>query len=356
MVMMANDLKFLTSEWLSNTLIQAGHDIGRVIDFKQTMENRYVTSIHHLDLTFENQTLNPSLNHLFLKVYKSNLYHDISNSKEVEFYNFFPANMPAGACSIGFPPCISAGFIDEAHVAYVLLYDLSKTHYSLIKSHQCPQDELEQLITVLAKFHAFWWDHPKLGHGIQPYVTREDFVEYIGDLERRLPVFFDIMGDKLPPERQKIYQKIIDNGENLFQRLAQKKNVTMIHGDANPIGNILFPFNRKDPAYLIDWNAWRVHLGTKDVAYAIGLNFYPHQRARFESNILKLYYNLLVENGVTNYDWDEFWYDYRLCMVVNLMAPMVLSTWDINLGVWWPYYFKGFLNFEDLKCEELLPL
>lgn len=345
MGMQNSDLKFLTTEWLTNVLTKAGYKIGEVLDFKIKSEVRYVTSIHYLDITYSANEFNHQLNRLFLKVYKKNLYHDISKSKEVEFYNFFSYNMP----KIGFISCISAGFIKEENIAYVLLLDLSDTHYSLAKAHRCTEEQLKQLVVTLGKFHAYWWDHPKLGKGIGEYLTREAFSEYIRDLERRLPVFIDIMGDNLPIERKRVYEKILNNWEIFFRRLNARKNLTIIHGDANPFGNVLFPYNpAKESTYLIDWNGWDINLGMKDVAQVIGLNFYPHQRAKFEKNILEAYYNTLLENGIKNYSWEESWYDYRLCMATTLMSPVILSSWRIDLGVWWPYYAKSFLNYESL--------
>jgi len=57
--------------------------------------------------------------------------------------------------------------------------------------------------------------------------------------------------------------------------LALGNHLTLIHGDAH-YGNILLP---KDPASHalrpIDWQCWEVRVGTDDLAFQMGLWWFP---------------------------------------------------------------------------------
>lgn len=95
-------------------------------------------------------------------------------------------------------------------------------------------------------------------------------------------------------------------------------------------------------------------MGIKDFAHAVGLNFYPYQRHSFEKELLYRYHKLLIEYGVKNYSFDECIEDYKMCLCANLFSPIILSSWGIEEGVWWPYYIKSQANVEDMKCLEIL--
>lgn len=141
----------------------------------------------------------------------------------------------------------------------------------------------------------------------------------------------------------------------LYNRLQEKRHLTLVHGDANPLGNVLYPNEQlQRQAYLIDWNYWQIDLAARDVAYAIILTFYPNQRTKFEMEVLKHYHDWLEEYGVNGYRFANFWNDYRLAVISNLLVPVIWCSWGISPEFWWPRYVKAFGAFDDLQCRELL--
>jgi hypothetical protein len=68
------------------------------------------------------------------------------------------------------------------------------------------------------------------------------------------------------------------------------------------VWNILLPRKAgSDDVHLFDWDAWRVDVGTDDLAYIMALHWYPGHRRRAERALLDRYHAELVGSGVTGY-------------------------------------------------------
>ena len=344
----------VTPEWLTEKLRQKGYLAGgKVVSVRETKaKNRFVTSSHYLRVAYDLAGETGLPEELFMKIYKPGLNQELIGHKEVQFYNLFPAIMP----EISVVPCFAANEDPETGRAFVLMADVSQTHYSLVvEDRLCNRAQLELLLQALARFHAYWWDHPRLGQGIGEFVSRKSFHDYITDLETRFQAFMDYPDNNVTPDRELIFRKIFANWEMLYNRLQEKRHLTLVHGDANPLGNVLYPNEQlQRQAYLIDWNYWQIDLAARDVAYAIILTFYPNQRTKFEMEVLKHYHDWLEEYGVNGYRFANFWNDYRLAVISNLLVPVIWCSWGISPEFWWPRYVKAFGAFDDLQCRELL--
>jgi thiamine kinase-like enzyme len=211
------------------------------------------------------------------------------------------------------------------------------------------------MIDTLARLHAHWWKHPRLRHiGL----VDADLVSSQGD-----PGFqgwVDYMGDRLSVERRRIYERVLASLPGLLeQRLDHREALTIVHEDAHA-WNFLLPRDpTRDRVYLVDWEQWGVSAGPHDVAYMLTLFWYPERRARMERDLVRRYHDRLVENGVTGYDWDACWYDYRLFAARNLLVPLWAWTRAQRLGRRWGFHRwmqveKALLAFEDLGCAEIL--
>jgi hypothetical protein len=118
---------------------------------------------------------------------------------------------------------------------------------------------------------------------------------------------------------------------------------------------MLFPQDETDPqALFIDWSMWDIGRATDDLAYMIALHWYPERRARFESLLLKFYYDELIASGVRDYTLNRLLLDYRLSVVRNLFIPIWQWKKNIHPSIWYPHLERGFLAFEDLDCRALL--
>ena len=347
----------VTPEWLTRALRMNGHlERGKVVAVRFGGQASSATGgpgfrpSHRLELSYSADAPLSAPSRLYLKV-GDGAIDKLEGKREVEFYTAIATCMPD---SPGLP-CYDAAYDRESGDYHLLLKDVSETHFTVEREAPATKPEVETMLDVLARFHAHWWGHPRLGEiGLvdAAFVSGEDSLDFAG--------FVDYLGDRLSDERRNIYEQVLTSLPGLLEgRVVAKRGLTLAHDDAH-VWNFLLPRNaEQDRVYLVDWQQWGVSAGPHDVAYMIGLFWYPERRARMEKALVRHYHERLLEYGVANYDWDTCWHDYRLFAIRNLMVPLWAWTWAQRRGrIWgfhrWMQLEKAMLAFQDLACAELL--
>lgn len=80
---------------------------------------------------------------------------------------------------------------------------------------------------------------------------------------------------------------------------------------------------------LFDWDAWRVDVGSDDLAYMMALHWYPELRSRMERRLLDCYHEELIIHGVAGYDRRALQEDYRLSVLWQIATPV----WQHAAGI-----------------------
>lgn len=273
--------------------------------------------------------------------------------REVEFYGIV-----AGAMSHA-PAlrCYDAVHCPESGRSHLLLDDVSATH----SRPEWPLPPLnvqgEQLIDCIARFHAFWWEYPRLGGDIGELPGDECVRRHYEGLAEAWSGFADFLGDRLSAERRRLYEGVLSSWPKMWQqrrgRFTPPNNITLIHGDLHGC-NVLFPhWPRQDGVYLIDWDNWRVSVGTDDLAYLMTVHWSRERRQRLEIKLLRRYHTNLLKHGITRYDWEDCRHDYRGSVIRQLSIP-ALWLHRLPRDAWWPHLDRAALAFEDWRCAELL--
>ena len=348
------DVKEVTPEWLTTVLRTNGHLDHEHVTAVELRSSRQtiISNIHYLELTYSAVTSERSPSKLFLKLSKPGFDSEIAASfgkRESEFYNVIAKSMndPPSA------PCYDAAFSPDNGKSHMLLADLSETHFQTDWPLPPTKPHCEAVIDSLAKFHAAWWDHPQLGNSIGKFPTSNSIDEYVQSMEKKFAGFVDFLDDRLSVERRRLYERVLSTvagvwKERIRENRTEGKDLTLIHGDAH-FWNCLHP-RRLDQAkvYIIDWQCWRIDTATDDLAYMIGLHWYPERRRALEPNLLRTYHDKLLVYGVKNYDWDECWYDYRplgdrqpFCSSLAVVRKTVASHLVASFGKSDPD-FRGF--------------
>jgi hypothetical protein len=109
-----------------------------------------------------------------------------------------------------------------------------------------------------------------------------------------------------------------------------------------------------EDARIFDWDAWRIGVGTGDLAYMMALHWYPDQRRRVERHLLDHYHAALLAHGVIGYDRRALDYDYRLSVLWQATTPVWQATNNIPPWIWWNNLERIFLAIDDLGCRDLL--
>lgn len=211
-------------------------------------------------------------------------------------------------------------------------------------------EQSEQIVDILAEVQARCWETARFTQVFGENRAREvhtgDVTDGFGPwVEDTVARFLREMEDRLPGERRSIYQRI---GRSLpaflSAREASGRNLTLTQGDVH-VGNFLYPRDsERDRPLIIDWKRAAVTIGARDLAYMMGLYWFPPTRAHRELPLLQRFHRRLAAHGVTGYTWDDLWYDYRLLIVKQVFEA--LWSWSIgqNSLMWW----------NNLDAQELL--
>ena len=92
---------------------------------------------------------------------------------------------------------------------------------------------------------------------------------------------------------------------------ARDTPLTVVHGDFR-LDNILFDIQGgARPMATLDWQTVTVGAGVADVAYFLSAAMDPEARRANEAGLVDLYHGELLRRGVTGYDREACWRDYR---------------------------------------------
>ncbi len=270
--------------------------------------------------------------------------------QEAAFYAQVAAATPSGLL----PRCFEAEWNAETNHSRLLLEDLSDTH-RIVTTWPLPPTfgECEAILRAWARFHAHWWDDPRLGSSIGQWGDAEAVDQYLGRLADKVAQFEDQLGDRLPRERRDLYHSMLDRAPRLVRRTDSRRAVTIVHGDAH-VWNCFLPRDGGSDIRLFDWDSWRLGVATDDLAYMMAVHWYPDRRTRMERPLLDAYHAALLAHGVGGYDRRALDDDYRLSALWHIMTPAWQAAANIPTVIWWNNFERIHLAVEDLGCRELL--
>lgn len=351
------DVNQVTPELLTKVLQTTGAlPQGRVVTIEPQglFYPTFTSSIVRLKVRYSADTPPSVPNHLLLKMARSEAHSEVLadlGRPEVAFYTTIaPAMSDSPAVD-----CYHALYIPDTQQFHLLLADLSETHEQTEWPVPGSYESCLRSVECLARFHAYWWDHPHLGTEIVSRPSAFALQGQLSDLQERCMAFVNFLGDRLSPERRARYDRVLTVWPELASRLATGFDVTIVHGDAH-MWNFLYP---RDPAIgtacLVDWQLWHISVGASDLAYMMALHWYPERRAALEKPLLRHYHRCLQEHGIRTYGWEACWRDYQWAAVRNLLLPVIQWSAKIPAAGWWPHLERAMLAFEDLGCADLLP-
>jgi hypothetical protein len=346
----------VTPEWLTAVLHeQGGLSRGRVTSVVAgPARATFGSSTWRLRISYSTGATYSAPEKLFLKVSNPALapgqFDAQQLRQEVIFYSDVAPLMDESFTI----PCYSALLEPETGASHILLQDVSETHAAGdTASHP---GHAEQAIDCLARLHAFWWDHPRLGQDIGSFPTQEGRQQDWSETGRSTQDFMAALGDQLSPGWRATYQRVLPALPGLFQRHATGRDLTLVHGDAH-LGNFLLPKDAETGnAYLADWQFWHPTIGGTDLAFMMAAEWEPEIRRRLEHGLLRRYYDGLLAHGVRGYAWEQCWDDYRLSVI---LVSIFIPVWRWAVFRWAPdlaAVARSMMAFDDLRCSELFEM
>ncbi len=229
--------------------------------------------------------------------------------REIYFYKEVAANL-----SIRLPELYYA--VDKPPAYSMVMEDLS----SYIPGDQVVGMHEEQVMTTveeIAKIQARYWNNQAL--------EKLAWMPYMNNIS-------DTYVDNWQSFIENFGYCLNDNAKELCARLARsidwKKNEimkrprTIVHSDLRE-DNLLFPPPGEDSSILIlDWQIAVRSIGAFDVARLLGGSELANERKGHEFQVLRRWYDTLLQQGIMDYKWEDAVYDFRLGMLSYLCYPV----------------------------------
>jgi aminoglycoside/choline kinase family phosphotransferase len=238
--------------------------------------------------------------------------------KEVRFYQELRSTL-----SIATPKCYYADIIDEGPDFMLLLEDLAPGEQG-DQLKGCDAKTAEAAILQLVGLHGPSWNKQELV-GVDwlgvPDQTAADMVS--GLYQSVLPGFLNRYGDALNQEQQDIISAF-----GTSQKIKQTELTSpfsLVHIDYR-LDNLLIKQTAHGiQATAVDWQSITLGNPMTDVAYFIGAGILKDERRAQEQSLVQKYHDALVASGVTGYDFDACWHDYRKASFAGFSVTVVAS-------------------------------
>ncbi|MEP7188971.1 MAG: aminoglycoside phosphotransferase family protein [Roseiflexaceae bacterium] len=344
-----------TPAWLTGVLCRDGYLLsGEVqsIKVRRIFTEQLASISYFLAVAYSDDATPAAPTRLFLKLPRSNLGPGVAaaiGEKEVCMYQALAEHQR----ELPIIQCYDAVY-DSARGAYhILLDDLSDTHDQPAWHLEIAERYITQTVDCLAQFHAYWWEHPRLGAiaGVLPALATMQ--AEIQRLQGAFAGFADVAGDRLSAEDRGIYEAILTALPALWRQRTNPRGQTLVHGDAH-FWNFLYPLDsQRHHTCILDWQLSHICPSTQDLAYAIVLR-YPHRTPAIERGLLTRYYDRLLLYGVPNYSWEACWNDYRRQAAEQVLFPLRCWMSGLPTDFWNVFLQRPLTAFRDLGCAEVL--
>jgi hypothetical protein len=344
----ASDSQHLTDALRRSGALVDGRVRGVVVESSRTTE---LSRIIRLRLTYEPAAA-AAPSSLILKTARPDRVGGgwIGGRHEVGFYDQVASAMP----TVVAPRCFEAFWDAETNDWHLLLEDLSDSHVIATAWPLPPtMEQCRRIVEGHARFHAAWWDDPRLGASVGTWTDAEATEQHLRTLAERFARFADFVGDRLSRERWDLFERLLDAAPRLVARYHSHRNVTIVQGDAH-VWNCFLPRDGGAGVRLFDWDLWRIDVASDDLAYMMAMHWYPDLRRRIEGPLLDRYHAALVAHGVRGYDRRALDDDYRLSVLWHITTPVWQATNDIPPVIWWNNLERILLAVDDLGCRDLL--
>jgi hypothetical protein len=233
---------------------------------------------------------------------------------EVEFYTDVAASV-----RIPVPGCFYSDISDSGADFVLVLADMAPA----VQGDQiagCTAQEAQLAVEALAGLHGPSWCDPiwlGLSSISMPKPGDEAAAKGLGDVSvMAADITIDKLGARMSAEDRETLRAAM--GSVTPWLLAEPKRFSLMHGDYR-LDNMLFDPDRTSIT-VVDWQTMGVGLPARDLAYFTATSLAPEVRSEIEEDLVGRYHEALSNYGVTDYDAETCWRDYRLGVI---QAPLI---------------------------------
>ncbi len=174
---------------------------------------------------------------------------------------------------------------------------------------------------ALAGLHAPSWCDPKWTDfpGIAMPRPDADMASGMGEVAKMASgITLDKLGDRMTAADRETLEASLSVITPWL--LSEPERFALLHGDYR-LDNMLFDPDHTEIT-IVDWQTLGSGLPARDLSYFTATSLDPEVRAQAEPELVDAYHAQLLALGVTGYDRETCWRDYRLGM---LQAPLIIA-------------------------------
>ncbi len=362
-----DDLRSLTPEWVTDALRARGYlSGGRVRDVQlETVGCGRMGAIARLTLSFEGEqgdVPGTLIAKLPTDVQENRVFGEISGMywREILFYEQLRDEVPLriprlyyASMSVNVPPGerirrvakLADWFPQRVLEKFLALRKKTavsqRPRYMLLMEDMSPSrpgdlrrdgslSTCERVLADIAPLHAAFWKSPRLdavqwlnGLAINPRMRQRMYVN-------ARDKFVEHHQKALTPEDLAVLEWIDRNGASLSRVFDRDAPPTVIHCDLR-FDNVLFDPVQGTPMAFIDWQLAAIGPAAFDVAYFLSAALDASVSREEELALLRGYYAVLLERGVTGYPFELLLRDYQRGLVA--VIQILCSSYGLDLGV-----------------------
>jgi Ecdysteroid kinase-like family len=278
-------------------------------------------------------------------------------AKEAIFYRTFA---PTLSGRMRLAKCWAVEFNESLGTTILLMEDLAPA----VQGDQmagCTLEEAELAIQELAALHATFWEHEALNgieafaHPTEPF--RAAFLKQL--LDAHWPLFIERYADRLSADQ-------IDLGNALVSKVdlwvtARQGPLTLVHGDYRADNLMITAANgsAESSTVAVDWQTVAIGYGGIDLGYFIGASLTPDLRRANQQRLVTEWVLRLEALGVTGYEFDRAWDDYRNGQfggfITAVVSSMITGRTDRGDEMFWTMADRHLTTAIETNAASLLP-
>ncbi len=220
----------------------------------------------------------------------------------------------------------------------------------------CDELVATEAMKRLAAIHAFAWDDP--AHAAREWLNRvspENTANVVAIMTMTAPSFFERFEKHLAPEHQALVERVIPQVSGIVEAYDGPR--TLAHGDYR-LDNMLFPEGSTAPM-IVDWQTAAWGPPAADVALFLGGSLTTEARRAHWSELLDVYHQTLVAEGITSYSREQLEYDVRLSAfggaVMAVMSAILVVQTERGDEMFAELFRRHAQHAIDVDAEALLP-
>ena len=255
------------------------------------------------------------------------------------------------------PECFYCEISDDALDYALLLADQAPA----VQGDQiagCGEQQARLAVTALAGLHGPSWCDPVWLDFAGIAFTRPDeaSAKGLGEVARMsADITLDKLGDRMSAADRETFTAAM--GLVAPWLLAERDRFALLHGDYR-LDNMLF-YPDASRVTVVDWQTLGVGLPARDLAYFTATSLKPELRSTIEKDLVDEYHRALSGYGVTGYDRETCWRDYRLGMpqalLISALGFAFATATDRGDDMVLTMLSRGCQAIRDLGTLDLIP-